>query len=277
MTYIETTHGGTVDKVKRYGWDQTDQPGTLRVISKHDLKIDHTYQRDANDAKVKSIARDWSWVAFGALIVAERHGRFYVIDGQHRLNAALMRSDIRTLPCVVFDATSIEDEAGGFLQSNKNRKPISSLETYRAKLVSGDETALYLQDLFERNGVEVVAHTQVFGVKCVAIITRLAEQKRDALEAMFPIAVAIAKAEGVSVKERIIESLCYLQHYGDQDLSSGTWRARILRLGHVELMRAAGEGAAFHARGGAAAWASGVMQALNKGIRNKLTLRDVGK
>lgn len=272
----ETTHGGRIDKIARYGWSVSDTPGRMQHIHKARLHVDHAYQRNANTAKISAIAREWSWVALGAIIVADRGGQFYVIDGQHRVMAARMRSDIGDLPCVVFATSGLIEEADGFLRSNKNRRPMTSIETFRASLISGHETAVYLQGLFDRNGIEAVGSSNVFGVKCLSIMTRLADQKRQSLEAMFPVAVELARAEGTAVPERIIDALCYLHHNADGcDLAAPYWRARLVKIGQPALIKAAAEGAAFYARGGAAAWASGMLQAINKGLRNKFAIRSI--
>jgi len=86
-------------KIERYGWTVQDGQGELRLISKHDLAVDYaSYQRIANNAKTLVLARDWSWIACGALIVASRGGALHVVDGGHRLVAAMKRDDITMLP-----------------------------------------------------------------------------------------------------------------------------------------------------------------------------------
>ena len=83
---------GNKDKIERYDWKLLDQPGELRMLNKKVLRVDEQYQREATEPKVKEIARAWSWLACGALLVAERDGVYFVFDGQHRALAALRRS-----------------------------------------------------------------------------------------------------------------------------------------------------------------------------------------
>jgi hypothetical protein len=98
-------HQGT-DKVARYGWTVTDEPGVLRMLHKDHLLVPAEYQRDANEDKVRKIASEWSWLSFGAVIVGHRGGKYYTIDGQHRVLAAKRRSDVGEVPCVVFKTTT---------------------------------------------------------------------------------------------------------------------------------------------------------------------------
>ena len=115
MNTEEKVHNGNITKVERYNWKMQDSPGALRMVKKGDLQVDHTYQRNANEMKLIAIAKDWSWIACGAIVVADREGVLFVVDGQHRVLAARKRSDIAELPCLVFKTHEAKQEAKGFL------------------------------------------------------------------------------------------------------------------------------------------------------------------
>ena len=102
------------------------EPGELLYLNKNILEIDHSYQRNAKNARVLKLARRWNWLSCGVLTVAKRSGRYYVVDGQHRLMAALKRADIDQLPCLVFESSEMREEAVAFRDANKERRPINS-------------------------------------------------------------------------------------------------------------------------------------------------------
>ena len=106
MELTETVRIGG-DKIKRYGWTVQDEPGDMRLLHKDKLQIHPAYQRDLVAQKVSEISAAWSWIALGALVVGERGGEFWVIDGQHRAAAAKRRSDTTHLPCVVFKTADV--------------------------------------------------------------------------------------------------------------------------------------------------------------------------
>src|SRR4051794_31726791 len=100
MNVSEKTHRGT-DKIRQYGWTADNVPGKLIYLPKESLQVDPTYQRPLNDRKRLRIASAFNWAAFGVLICARRpDGTIWVIDGQHRLSAAMSRSDVRDVPVI---------------------------------------------------------------------------------------------------------------------------------------------------------------------------------
>jgi len=153
----ETIKGG-MSKVERYGWTRPGDQGRIMYVDKRQLLIDHKYQRDGiSHSKILEIAKNWSPVAAGVLIVSRRpDGEMYVIDGQHRLMASLKRSDVSRLSCRVFEFESVRDEAEAFLVLNQNRASVGSFHKHKAGLVSGNETAIAVQRMADESGREVV-------------------------------------------------------------------------------------------------------------------------
>lgn len=150
-----------VTKVAKYKWRTDTRPGELMMIPKGSLEVDSAYQRGQNELKVQHIASSWSWPAFGALIVARRGDRFFVIDGQHRALAAIRRADVSDLPCVVFPMENIEQEALAFLDSNTSRKPLTTADKYKASLVVGDEVTTLVNNLIVASGRTVDVASKV--------------------------------------------------------------------------------------------------------------------
>lgn len=136
------------------------QKGTLPVLqycTPAQLAVDPTYQRDL-DARshqlIARIANGWDWNLCPPLVVAQRHDRtLWVVDGQHRLEAARMRGDIGQLPCVVFHPADPADEARTFVQLNDQRRPLTPYALYNASLAAGDEAAIALDTLMRQVGL----------------------------------------------------------------------------------------------------------------------------
>lgn len=124
-----------------------------------ELGIDATYQRALgrdNITLIRAIAKDWDWTLCQPLIVARRHDdSLWVVDGQHRLLAARLRSDIYDLPCIVVHYGSIEAEAQGFVALNTRRRPLTAYALWRAAIASNDAQALALQAMLAGHGMHV--------------------------------------------------------------------------------------------------------------------------
>ena len=116
------SHAG-VDKITRYKWQMTDKPGTFEEIEKEELFVDPSYQLSRlNARKIIDMAAAWSWVRCGALTIAIREDNWWIIDGATRKLAADKRSDIKKLPCMVYDlGDSVPEESLSFVGINNSK------------------------------------------------------------------------------------------------------------------------------------------------------------
>lgn len=128
--------------------------GTMPVLqfcTPKQLQVDPAYQRDLDDssrALIGRIARSWDWGLFQPLVVARRgDGRMFVVDGQHRLEAAKLRGDISQLPAVIFHPADAADEAAVFVELNQSRRPLTAYALYKAALAAGDQHAIALDGI----------------------------------------------------------------------------------------------------------------------------------
>lgn len=269
----DKVHSGKLTKVERYGWTMQDEPGEQRMIGKDRLLIDHTYQRHANEAKLVAIAKDWSWVACGSIVVADREGALFVVDGQHRVMAARKRSDINALPCLVFKTREAKQEAKGFLAAQTQRKPITSVEKFRALLTVEDKAALVVQDLL-RHSNRTAGGSSASSVKCLTMLMKHADADETTLRKLWPLMATLC--DGRVFSERIVEGLMYIEKRmpAGCSLADPEWNKRVLKVGGGALLDAAARASAFYARGGAKVWAVGMVEAMNKGYRTRLEIAE---
>jgi hypothetical protein len=263
---------GGKDKIERYDWKLLDQPGELRMLNKKVLRVDEQYQREATEPKVKEIARAWSWLACGALLVAEREGVFFVFDGQHRALAALRRSDITHLPCVVFRTAGSKEEAEAFLRANKNRKPLNGLAKFRAATAAEQPAALLVQQLITAAGRTASESSTGTTVRCLALMMNHAERQPEVLKRTWPLIAEVCL--GKPVHERVMDGLLYIENHlpEGESLMDKEWRKRALRVSYDGLLGAANRFAAAYSKGGAKVWALGMVEAMNKGCRTHMKL-----
>jgi hypothetical protein len=266
-----------VSKVERYKWKVIDEPGRFQMIHKNHLHVDPSYQRQGNERKIQAMASRWSWVACGVLIVADRGGAYYVIDGSHRALGAKRRVDIEELPCIVFESEGAHEEARGFMDSNTLRKPVTSTEKFKAMVLLGDPAAVALQAMINESGY-VIATAAAPGrpvVKCVGILLTLYRRDPDIFTRVWP--VLTEASAGGPILERVVASLVYIESkIADRGLSltRQPWRGRLLAIGARKINDAAGAASAYYSKGGEKVWAEGALNAINKGCRNHLKIND---
>jgi hypothetical protein len=262
-----------IDKTKRYGWVTKDEPGALKMLHKDALQIHPAYQRDAILFKVKEITANWSWVGCGAIVVGERGGEFWVIDGQHRVLAAKRRSDITTLPCVVFQTEGVRQEAVAFLDLNTGRKPVSSLGKFKAMIAAGDEKACIVHKTLESLGITAKASAGRQGeLKSVAWAVKRAGENPEKFELVMRTAAELS--HDMPIAEKLLDGLWYINDRLPGGIGEKRFADRVRSIGARKLIDAANKASAYFVRGGAGIWATGMMDEINKGLRNKFSLTE---
>lgn len=270
---LESSHLGTAGKEERYGWIKRNKPGELTWVSKRCLLVDDTYQRTLNDTKRKQIASAFNWAAFGVLIVARRRdGSLFVIDGQHRLAAALSRSDITDVPCVIFDTEDdVAGEARDFIDTNTSRKPVNSVEKFKALLVTEDHAALVCQRLATEAGREVRRGASATTLTCVTAVMKLIVRNEDAFCRAWPVIVAIC--EGEVIHADIVEGVAFLENrlMSSNGTKCGVKRIkdRLLSVGYIGLLNAMSEAKAYHRNSGEKVCALGLLNAANHRLSHR--------
>jgi len=267
---IETTNYGKTDKVTRYGWTLKDSPGVFTEIPKLMLNIADEYQRDVTQSKVKEIAAEWSWFGCGALVVADRAGEYWVVDGQHRLLAALRRSDIQKLPCMVFETVGVVSEAKAFLDVNTNRKPVSAISKLKALAISNDPIASFVVQELDRLGLKIAkTAARSMDIKCISTCQTLAKNNKDSFVSALEMSAKLSQLSGEPLSEKVLSSLYYFDKNIDKGLKDQRLCKRIIDIGQTEIIKEGTKASAYFAAGGMKVWATGALTAINKGLRIK--------
>jgi hypothetical protein len=267
-----------VDKIARYKWTVRDERGVMEWIEKNKLSVDPIYQRTVSEKKRSLIASNFSWVAFGALSVALRpDGRMFVVDGSHRLAAALSRSDIIEVPCVIFESRGdLLDEANGFLAINTARKPLEFLDKFNAMLVAKDPSAMKADELIRSAGYRCArgsAGDNGRVIRCLSELINGLKTNEDATCRVWPLAVELAN--GKAIHNRILGSLIWLEsrmEAGSGVTASEHWR-KLVKVGQDAILRSIADASALYGSGGTTVWAKAVLEVLNKGKRNRLFVK----
>lgn len=116
-------------------------PYQMRVI--HSSKLIYPreiYQRGVQRKRVELIAADFNEYVANEPKISFRNGKYYVVDGQHTIEARSLRNGGRALPilCKVYTGMTMQQEALLFAEQNGHSAPLSAGIKLRAK-VAGDD------------------------------------------------------------------------------------------------------------------------------------------
>jgi hypothetical protein len=211
-------------------------------IRKESLQIDHSYQRKPIDDKVLSIARVYDSRLAGAILVARRcDGRMFIIDGGHRHAAAMRRSSIEFMDCIVIESTGAEMEAELFVKCNTMRKPVTAVEKFNAKCMYGDPVATQAAMLIGSSGRKIEKHAGAMSLSCVAKIEQYVRNYGEAFVELWPLIVELMQGEAFDCYlMRAITGL-HIRLRAKEDKGAKRagllrWRDRVIGAGYPRLL-----------------------------------------
>jgi len=122
-------------------------------IKARDLVLGAEYQRQLLEDHAMAIAEKFDVRKALVVVVNVRfNGDRYVIDGQHRVMAAMLRDPEMVLPCIVYHGLNESQEAGLFAELQRERRQLRPHDLFWADVVAGDKTVLHLKDIVESVG-----------------------------------------------------------------------------------------------------------------------------
>lgn len=163
-------------EVRRIGHD-----GEIRWISVRDLHVDPDYQRHSNPERASFIARTLDPEVLGILIGSEREdGSIWLLDGQHRRDGVDMRYGSHAQVLVyVMRGLTIQEEASIFWKSNKFRLHPTANDSFRARLLSGEESSVAIKRITEKHGINLCLTPTELGPKDVFAMATLERLYRN--------------------------------------------------------------------------------------------------
>lgn len=266
-----------ISKVKKYGWDSIGAAGRFELIDKNRLKIDLIYQRQSlNKSRVLKIARKFLWPVFGALTVAETEQGFFILDGGHRYRAAMLRDDVKSLPCMVYKVGGTSDEAYYFWLANTGRKNVSAFENHKSAVVAGIDIAVESDKLVKKYGYEF-AQNASRGMQTSCITTIYWMLSRDKKSADTAFRILAEAAQGTPIKQAELKGFFYIIQMNPM-VDFGTFPLdNLIKFGLEYVRQEIRRATLIHKRGDYTVAASAILPILNKGQKKqKLVLPPIG-
>lgn len=146
------------------------------TVSLDELHIDDSYQRSLQ-GHVKTIAKDWNPTKCDPLKINFREdGKFYVWDGQHRLEAARMRG-IKYLLCDIVVGLTQAQEAELFGCQGVGIKKPDPYDIFKANICSGEEVDTAIKNMCDRYDLLVNRNNKRAGnLSCLTLARKIFEK-----------------------------------------------------------------------------------------------------
>lgn len=158
MSSYRKKHGQTrASKRSREAQPDTgyQNPGIDREIHTDRLTSGLPYQRPVNPKEVDRLIREWDERLLDPITVSFRDGKFYVVDGQHRISAMRRMNGGNgvMVNCKVYSGLTYEQEAALCYRLDKAKKRLSLSQSTNALAESGtDPETSEIRQLVENCG-----------------------------------------------------------------------------------------------------------------------------
>jgi hypothetical protein len=249
----------------------TGTPPEFAMISKGDLKIDHTYQRPVDMSRARRIAAQWNWRDCGFIAVSMReNGEYYIFDGQHRHAAAMMIDEVEQLPCEVNLFTSVVEEAEAYRDRNRERRPLQPLDIARAGALIGDPVYITFFDLCKELDLNPSKNgTAVGTLRPIDWTIKNLQRDMDATTAILRLVAEITRTDRLPISSIILGGLMYIHNHGTVNLYDPIMVRCVRACGALTLEQAATNAVSRYSggnkvKGGDKMWATGMIEALDR-------------
>jgi len=121
---------------------------------------DARYQRptDGNRSArlIAKIEQEFNWSKFAAVVVTDNgDGTYAVLDGQHRVAAALRHPKVFEIPALIMDTETLVEQAEAFLGVNRDRVLTNKPTEHYARLAARDPDAMEINRVCKEADVEI--------------------------------------------------------------------------------------------------------------------------
>lgn len=121
------------------------------------MRVSPVAQRDLRPARVAELAAEFNPEDLGYPVISARDGHFYIIDGQHRVEATkvfLGEWEKQSLTCRVYTGMSERQEAEMFDRLN-NMLAVSAFDKFKVRVTAGKPEEAAVQKIVEKVGLKI--------------------------------------------------------------------------------------------------------------------------
>lgn len=211
------------------------RPYKIQEVPVGKMTVSSAVQRELKPHRVNELLADFDLDDFGQPVVSWREGKYFIIDGQHRIEALKgwlgTGWEVAKIECRVYQGLTEPEEAEMFLRLN-NVLTVSPYDKFKSGVTAGRETETSIKKLLMRENL-VLSRDQIPGaVSAVGTLVRV--YKRSDAEVLAKALRIIRDAFGdAGFRAQVIDGIGHLcQRYnGALDERAATERLSVTRGG----------------------------------------------
>lgn len=155
---------------------KVEREARLRWVPIADMRVSPLAQRELNRSRVNKIAADFDLEQVGTPTVNERGGHFYVIDGQHRVEALReIGWGDQQIQCWTYAGLTEEEEAEKFLKLN-DTLAVNAFAKFKVGVQAGHLEECDIDRIVRAQGLRVSQDAKDGAISAVGSLRRVYTQ-----------------------------------------------------------------------------------------------------
>jgi uncharacterized protein DUF6551 len=152
---------------------KVEREARLRWVPIPKMRVSPLAQRELNQARVDSIVANLDLEQVGSPTVNERDGHFYIIDGQHRVEALKQYGfGDDSIQCWTYVGLDEQEEAEKFLKLN-DVLAVNAMSKFRVGVQAGREVETDIDRIVRAQGLRVTTEKTDGAVRAVGTLRRV--------------------------------------------------------------------------------------------------------
>lgn len=193
------------------------------------MRVSPLAQRELNQARVDRIVANFDLEQIGAPTVNRRGGHYYIIDGQHRIEAlrAIEWGD-QQIQCWTYEDLSEAEEAEKFLKLN-DVLAVAALPKFRVAVQAGRPMECEIEQILREHGCKVTQDKVEGGISAVGTLIRI-YQRTDGHTLGRSIQIIVDAYGSPGLEADVLDGIGYLCGRYNGDLEDQAASAKLGRL-----------------------------------------------
>lgn len=200
-------------------FDAAQHVGQIELVPLVKMAISGRVQRKLRPPRVAELIADMDLDKIGTPVLNLREGLYYIIDGQHRIEAVkgwLGKGwDTQKLECKVYRGLTEQQEADMFDKLN-NVLPVSAFDKFKTRVTAGRESEVAVDRIVRAESLCISREKIPGSITCVSALTKVYERAGE--ETLRKTLSIIRESFGdPGFQSVVIDGLAHLcQRYGEQ-------------------------------------------------------------
>lgn len=147
----------------------------LRWVPIAKMRVSPKAQREFRKTHAEKYAADFDFEAVGFPVVSLREGHYWIVDGQHRVEALKMIGwGDQQIQCECYEGLSESEEAELFLRRDE-RKAIRPFDKFKIALVAGRETETKINATVAHQGLKISTDASEDSIAAISALRKVYE------------------------------------------------------------------------------------------------------